>query len=75
MSDGIWQRIEGARAKWNVIEHPFYVRWSAGELSREELARYSGQYRHATEAIARLSAAIAEAAPDEERPALREWPS
>jgi pyrroloquinoline-quinone synthase len=50
-----------------VLEHPFYVRWSAGELSREELARYSGQYRHATEALARLCGQAAEAAPPEHR--------
>ena len=71
MSETIWQRIEQARAKWNVLQHPFYARWSAGELGPDDLARYSGQYRHATEAIARLSASIAEAAPAEERPALR----
>ena len=71
MSDSIWQRIEEARERWNVLEHPFYQRWSAGELSGEDLARYSGQYRHATEAIARLSAAVAAAAPGEERAALR----
>lgn len=71
MSDSIWDRIEAARARWNVLEHPFYQRWSAGELTREELARYAGQYRHATAAIARLSASAAEAAPDEERAELR----
>ena len=71
MSESVWQRIEMARDRWNVLEHPFYLRWSAGELSREELARYSGQYRHATEAIARLSADVAEAAPDGERSSLR----
>jgi pyrroloquinoline-quinone synthase len=71
VSETIWQRIEQARAKWDVLKHPFYERWSAGELTEEELARYSGQYRHATEAIARLSAAIADAAPEDERPALR----
>ena len=67
----IWERIEEARARWNVLEHPFYERWSAGDLSREELARYSGQYRHATEAIARLSADAADAAPEDERHELR----
>lgn len=67
----IWERIEQARARWNVLEHPFYERWSAGELSREELARYSGQYRHATEAIARLSSNVAGAAPDGEGAGLR----
>jgi pyrroloquinoline-quinone synthase len=60
-----------ARDRWNVLEHPFYLRWSAGELTREELARYAGQYRHATEAIARLSAEVAEAVPEKERTSLR----
>jgi pyrroloquinoline-quinone synthase len=54
VSKAVWDRIEESRARHNVLEHPFYVRWSAGELSREELARYAGQYRHATEALARL---------------------
>jgi pyrroloquinoline-quinone synthase len=63
----IWQRIEDARNRWDVLRHPFYLRWTAGELTREELAEYSGQYRHATEAIARLSEQAAEAAPGAER--------
>ena len=67
----IWNEIEEARARWNVLEHPFYQRWSAGELTREELARYSGQYRHATRALATLSADAAEAAPEAERAGLR----
>jgi pyrroloquinoline-quinone synthase len=71
VSNDVWQRIEQARERWNVLEHPFYQRWSMGELSREELAAYSGQYRHATAAIARLSAAVAESAPDAERAELR----
>jgi pyrroloquinoline quinone (PQQ) biosynthesis protein C len=67
----IWERIEGARARWNVLDHPFYRRWSAGELSDRELAVYSGQYRHATEAIARLARNAADAAPDGEAAELR----
>jgi len=66
----MWDRIEEARSEWNVLEHPFYQRWSAGELTREELADYSGQYRYATEAIATMSAGIAAAAPAEERAGL-----
>jgi pyrroloquinoline-quinone synthase len=65
----IWERIEQGRERWNVLRHPFYRRWSAGELSPEELARYSGQYRHAVRAIAAVSQAAAEAAP--QRPGLR----
>lgn len=63
MSSTIWDRIEESRSRWNVLSHPFYVRWSDGELSREELARYSGQYRHAVEAIATMSSAAADDAP------------
>jgi pyrroloquinoline-quinone synthase len=70
VSKSVWERIEESRANRNVLEHPFYVRWSDGELSREELARYAGQYRHATEALARLCADAAEAAPNEVRDEL-----
>jgi pyrroloquinoline-quinone synthase len=59
----IWERIESSRRRWDVLEHPFYQRWSDGELTAEELANYSGQYRHAVEAIATLSAAAADALP------------
>lgn len=70
MNTKVWDRIEQARAENNVLEHPFYQRWSAGELTREELADYSGQYRYATEAIAKLSADIAAHAPESERAGL-----
>ena len=69
MTQRIWERIEEARERWNVLRHPFYRRWSAGELRRGELARYSGQYRHAVVAIAALSEGVADAAPG--RPELR----
>jgi pyrroloquinoline-quinone synthase len=68
VSKTVWGRIEDSRRRWNVLRHPFYERWSRGELTIEELGRYSGQYRHAVEAIADMSAAAAEAAP--ERPEL-----
>ncbi len=60
MQDDVWTRIEAARSRCNVLEHPFYQRWSAGELSAAELADYSGQYRHAVEAIAELSSYAAD---------------
>jgi pyrroloquinoline-quinone synthase len=52
-----FDRLEAARARWNVLEHPFYLRWSAGELTRQELAVYAGEYRHAVEALAQGLAA------------------
>ena len=68
-----WERLDRVADDWNVLRHPFYERWSRGELLREELARYSGQYRHAVEALADASHAAAESAPDAEtRAELRE---
>ena len=62
--------LETVRDRWNVLEHPFYQRWSAGELTREELATYAGQYRHAVVALADASRATAAVAGDELRPLL-----
>lgn len=47
--------IDAARERWNVLEHPFYVRWEKGELKRDELALYAGEYRHAVVALARAA--------------------
>jgi pyrroloquinoline-quinone synthase len=49
--------IDAAARRWNVLEHPFYQRWSAGELSAAELAEYAAQYRHAVVALADAAAA------------------
>jgi len=55
-------RIDDARERWDVLKHPFYVRWERGELTRDELAHYAGEYRHAVVALARA----AEVAGDEQ---------
>ena len=59
MATSVWDRIESARERHDVLQHPFYTRWSAVELPGAELARYSGQYRHAVNAIAELSYEVA----------------
>ena len=50
------ERIDEARARWNILDHPFYLRWERGELSRDELAFYAGEYRHAVVALADAAA-------------------
>jgi pyrroloquinoline-quinone synthase len=57
-----FDRLEDARSRCNVLEHPFYVRWSNGELSGEELSFYAGEYRHAVVALAEAVAAAGSAA-------------
>ncbi len=55
-------RLDETRSAISVLEHPFYKRWSAGELSTSELAVYAGEYRHAVVALAQASARAADCA-------------
>ena len=62
------ERLDLLRRERDVLAHPFYRRWSAGDLSARELGVYAGQYRHAVTALADASQLAAEAAP----PGVRE---
>lgn len=53
-------RLDDARRRRNILEHPFYTRWERGELTRGELSAYAGEYRHA---VVALSDAAESAAP------------
>jgi pyrroloquinoline-quinone synthase len=63
--------LDTLRSRHDVLRHPFYRRWSAGELTRAELAAYAGQYRHAVIALARASAQAACAVDPDEDAELR----
>jgi len=63
-------RLDRARRETNVLEHPFYERWSKGELSADELSRYAGEYRYAVVALAQASALLAAEAPPAHRVGL-----
>jgi pyrroloquinoline-quinone synthase len=63
--------IDALRSRHDVLRHPFYQRWSAGELTRAELGHYAGQYRHAVVALAEASAQAASAVDRGEDPELR----
>jgi len=65
-------RLDEARSATSVLEHPFYQRWSAGELSARELGVYAVEYRHAVVALAEASALAAEEAGEAHAAALRE---
>jgi pyrroloquinoline-quinone synthase len=58
----LWSRLDDVHSRWNVLDHPFYQRWSRGELTAAELAVYAGQYRHAVVALARAADSTARAA-------------
>jgi pyrroloquinoline-quinone synthase len=58
-------RLDAARARRNILDHPFYTRWERGELTREELSAYAGEYRHAVVALAGAAETAAPLAGDE----------
>jgi pyrroloquinoline-quinone synthase len=59
-----WCSLDQIARTHDVLRHPFYERWSAGELTGAELANYAGQYRHAVIALADASASAAQGADD-----------
>ena len=61
-TDWFWTEVELLRERWDVLEHPFYRRWSAGELRSSELQLYASEYHHAVLAIAVASKRAAELA-------------
>jgi pyrroloquinoline-quinone synthase len=50
------ERLDAVRARWDLLAHPFYRRWSCGELRRDELGHYAGEYRHAVVSLAQTAA-------------------
>lgn len=68
----LFDRLADVHRRNNVLEHPFYVRWSNGDLTPEELSWYAGEYRHAVVALAQATAATARAAEPAVRAQLEE---
>ena len=62
----LWSRLADVHRRWDLLDHPFYQRWSRGELSAGDLARYAAQYRHAVVALAQAADGAARASGDAE---------
>ena len=41
-----FEQLEQRIAKYDLLSHPFYQAWSAGELTAEDLRAYSADYYH-----------------------------
>ena len=54
MTTGLEQALQAALAPRDLLTHPFYQAWSAGELCAEDLARYAEQYHHQVIALPEL---------------------
>ncbi|MFY9470323.1 MAG: iron-containing redox enzyme family protein [Solirubrobacterales bacterium] len=61
-SQDFWARLEDVRSRSNVLDHSFYQRWSAGELTTDELAYYAGEYDQAVRGLAEAVAGTSDAA-------------
>ena len=57
--------MDGALVGRELLEHPFYLRWQAGELSADELARYAVNYRVFEAALPIVLTAVVERLRDE----------
>jgi pyrroloquinoline-quinone synthase len=53
-----FEQLEARIAKYNLLCHPFYKAWSAGELTREDLREYAQDYYHHVEAFPSYLAAF-----------------
>src|ERR1700675_1490580 len=41
-----WNQVDHVIAKCDLLKHPFYQAWSAGELTTQDLKFYAEQYYH-----------------------------
>ena len=53
------QQLDARISKYDLLCHPFYKAWSAGELTREDLREYAQDYYHHVEAFPSYLAALA----------------
>jgi pyrroloquinoline-quinone synthase len=54
-----FERLEVAIARYDLLCHPFYKAWAAGELTRDDLREYARQYYHHVEAFPSYLAELA----------------
>ena len=59
-----WNRVDNAIAKHDLLKHPFYQAWAAGELTRQDLRYYGEQYFHHVSAFPTYLTALHARLPD-----------
>lgn len=56
--DGFAGELVQRLSRTHLLKHPFYQAWSAGELTKEQLAIYARQYYHQVEAFPRYVSGV-----------------
>ena len=54
-----FDKLDASIAKYDLLRHPFYRAWAAGELTHQDLREYARQYYHHVEAFPCYLAAFA----------------
>jgi pyrroloquinoline-quinone synthase len=57
-TEQFFEQLDARIAKYDLLCHPFYKAWSAGELTREDLREYAQDYYHHVEAFPGYLAAL-----------------
>ena len=58
MTNQFFEQLEARIAKYDLLCHPFYKAWAAGELTRDDLREYAQDYYHHVEAFPSYLAAF-----------------
>ena len=58
-TEQFFQQLETRIAKYDLLCHPFYKAWSAGELTKEDLRAYAQDYYHHVKAFPTYLAELA----------------
>ena len=58
-TEQFFQQLEARIAKYDLLCHPFYKAWSAGELTTEDLRAYAQDYYHHVKAFPTYLAELA----------------
>ena len=53
-----FEQLDARIGKHDLLCHPFYQAWSAGELTRDDLREYAQDYYHQVEAFPSYLAAL-----------------
>lgn len=63
-SSRFWQELEARIARYDLLSHPFYQAWAAGELTRNDLRNYAATYYHHVAAFPTYLSALHSRLPD-----------
>ena len=65
-TETFWQRFDARVAPFDLLTHPFYQAWTAGTLTRGDLAHYAAEYWHHVSAFPTYLSALHSRLPDGE---------